>query len=526
MSFVIEQKIKGHVYFYEVTSYWDKEKQQSRQKRTYLGKKDPKTSEAVTPRKLPTVSTVFDYGHLYLVAEQLKSLGLKEALFTAFGEQTAKTLLSLLFFQVVEAKPFSLYASFRESVSPDSLVNMSSQRISEFLHEIGGQSERMASFFQQFAVRQGPMKGVFLDITSISSYSEQNPFVEWGYNRDGEALAQVNLAVLVGGPNKLPFFYQLYPGSIPDVSTLHNLALRAKDLGFSIETFVMDRGFFSTSNLANLSNQSLGFLIPLPLSLTEARRLLVKSQTALRFATHTFCLGKEALFYQDTKATMGPLSLRACVYLSEKRRALETETLLRKLESLEQAVATQTFENLAAAKHWLFQQWKGSVSLFSLSLSKKGVLSLTRKRKALSLHMRPFGKMVLLTNRWDLTPKELLSLYRQRDSIEKVYDTLKQEMNEDRLRTHGQHTMEGKMFVTFLSLIVHTALKQTMNQKDSPKPCSVEELMMELKKIRLITRTQNQPPLLTEISKRQRLIFEHFHIPLPSPTSLLTLTGF
>ena len=39
MSYVVEQKIKGNIYLYEVTSYWDKEKKQSRQKRKYLGRK-------------------------------------------------------------------------------------------------------------------------------------------------------------------------------------------------------------------------------------------------------------------------------------------------------------------------------------------------------------------------------------------------------------------------------------------------------------------------------------------------------
>jgi hypothetical protein len=38
--------VKDHIYLYDVESYWDKEKKQSRQKRTYVGKKDPKTGEA------------------------------------------------------------------------------------------------------------------------------------------------------------------------------------------------------------------------------------------------------------------------------------------------------------------------------------------------------------------------------------------------------------------------------------------------------------------------------------------------
>ena len=39
MSYIVEQKIKGNIYLYNVESYWDKGKKQSRQKRTYIGPK-------------------------------------------------------------------------------------------------------------------------------------------------------------------------------------------------------------------------------------------------------------------------------------------------------------------------------------------------------------------------------------------------------------------------------------------------------------------------------------------------------
>jgi len=68
MSYTIEQKIGRHIYVYEVESYWDSEKRQPRQRRRYLGKKDPDTGEVITPRKskrLPRLSR--DFGHVYLL---------------------------------------------------------------------------------------------------------------------------------------------------------------------------------------------------------------------------------------------------------------------------------------------------------------------------------------------------------------------------------------------------------------------------------------------------------------------------
>ena len=40
----------GTKYAYESVSYWDKEKQQPRSKRKYLGKVDPETGEIISTR--------------------------------------------------------------------------------------------------------------------------------------------------------------------------------------------------------------------------------------------------------------------------------------------------------------------------------------------------------------------------------------------------------------------------------------------------------------------------------------------
>ena len=51
MSYIIEQKVKQKTYVYQVDSYWDKDKKQPRQRRTYLGRKDEITGEIVTTQK-------------------------------------------------------------------------------------------------------------------------------------------------------------------------------------------------------------------------------------------------------------------------------------------------------------------------------------------------------------------------------------------------------------------------------------------------------------------------------------------
>jgi transposase len=47
--------------------------------------------------------------------------------------------------------------------------------------------------------------------------------VKYGYNRDGEKLKQVNLAMLIGQESRLPAYYHRLPENISDVSKLHNI---------------------------------------------------------------------------------------------------------------------------------------------------------------------------------------------------------------------------------------------------------------------------------------------------------------
>jgi transposase len=525
MSYVVEQKIRGHIYLYEVQAYWDSEKKQSRQKRRYLGKKDIASGELIPPRHQAQVieeqapPQVYDVGHLYLLKTLAQRCKLTSSLQMAFGAQS-EVLLSLAYYQISESKAFHLYPHWQTECWPEGLAAMSSQRISDLLLRLSQQNGQINSFFKTFARQHGPLKGAWLDITSLSSYATTNSWVEWGYNRDGDDLPQVNLGILMGYPAHLPFFYQLYPGSIADVSTLHNVVLQAQDLEIPVDTWVMDRGFFSQHNICHMMEQSLSFVTAMPMRLNETKRLMSVSQASLRSPAHCFCLGKDVLFYNDTSCHVGTLALRACVYLNEKRRADEMANFIERLQSIENTIQNITFTDKDMIMEWLDQQWKGCETYFKVTLQKEGKALLKRKKKALSERMNLMGKMILLTNRKDLSPQELLKQYREKDRIEKVFDTLKNDIHEGRLRTHGTQRMQGKMFVTFLALILYSALSNTIQSHKLLQKYTVQEIMLELKKIRLFITKSAHKPLLSEISKKQRAILDAFNLN-PNDLSLL-----
>jgi transposase len=512
MSYIIEQKIGNAIYLYEVESYWNAQKKQPRQRRRYIGKKDPQTGQIVTPRKSIFPKMARDYGHIYLLNRLSQTIGLTSCLKSAFPESW-QILLHLAFFQVLEAKPLYLHKSWVESCYVPEQLGKSTQEISKLLSGLGQADRQRQDFHRKWIKRQGKMKGIWLDITSLSSYGNGNDFLEWGYNRDHETLPQMNIGMLTGSTSELPFYYQVYPGSIADVSTLANSLQMAETLGMAVETLILDCGFHSAENIRQLIAHRLNFIIPLPLTLNKANQLLTQSKRALTSPLNHFCYQGRVIFYWKGKYLLEKTELVTYVYLDEKRRAEEMEHFLTRLDELKRIVESKPFKHLLQVKQFLEACWKGSTKWFQINLDQQGRVTLQKKCNALSLRMNRMGKMILITNT-DLGYEETLEWYRRRDEVEKLFRTLKSSLQGKRLRTHSRTTTEGRLFIIFLALILYTAVLKRLKQQGLLQKYSTSEIFLELRKIKAITLSNNKT-ILSEITKKQRELFQKLDIPIP-----------
>ncbi len=85
-------------------------------------------------------------------------------------------------------------------------------------------------------------------------------------------------------------------------------------------------------------------------------------------------------------------------------------------------------------------------------------------------------------------------------------------MDGKRLRTHNDHTTAGKLFVLFIALAIYSEIIRVMNQQKLFKTYTVKELLYELKKIKINSIAENGKPIVSEISKKQKLIYKNFDI--------------
>ncbi len=135
-----------------------------------------------------------------------------------------------------------------------------------------------------------------------------------------------------------------------------------------------------------------------------------------------------------------------------------------------------------------------------------------RKPKAITQAVNKMGKMILISSAdkaWD----EVLSLYRERDAIEKIFNELKNELDMMPLRVRKNETLKGLTLIYFVSMILRSLLLQRVRKAKLLEKDSIEGILLDMSKIRAV-RIGNQWKL-TEITKKQRTYFEKMGISVP-----------
>ena len=76
--------------------------------------------------------------------------------------------------------------------------------------------------------------------------------VEYGKPKDDKGLPVFNLSLVFDQNNRVPLFYEEYPGSVTDVAQLKYVIDKVTTYGYKRMGFILDRGYFSRENIRYL----------------------------------------------------------------------------------------------------------------------------------------------------------------------------------------------------------------------------------------------------------------------------------
>ena len=109
--------------------------------------------------------------------------------------------------------------------------------------------------------------------------------------------------------------------------------------------------------------------------------------------------------------------------------------------------------------------------------------------------------------------KDAIKIYREKDIVEKGFHRLKTSLDLGRLRVHSEASMQSKVFVGFISLILLCGIHNVMSDKMLYREMTMKKLILTLSELKL--QVVNGVRVLFPVTKAQREIYEAFGINEP-----------
>ena len=347
------------------------------------------------------------------------------------------------------------------------------------------------------------------DSTNSNCQAMDIDLCEMGHAKLNPAKPIVNLSIAFDEDNKIPLFYELYSGSIPDISCIETMINKAKGFGFNDACFILDRGYFSKNNIRNIVKQGYDFLIAArnkegfiddlisecDLSFKSNRKNRVNNQNiyGTSYKKKLFGLNDEVYVHVFFNAGKYPSILQNV----ENDIAIHAE----RLNKLKFEIVDPDFKD----------------PYHELIIDKDNKLIAFRENEKVIEDIEKYlGYFVLITSE-KMTYAEAFNKYSGRDQSEKLFKSGKSFLGGDAYRVHTKQSLESKTLITFIALIIRNAIynklmseKYLINEPDN-NIFSVPEAIKQLEKIEMI-KYNDTYRLSSALSRNQKKILKAFNM--------------
>ena len=138
--------------------------------------------------------------------------------------------------------------------------------------------------------------------------------------------------------------------------------------------------------------------------------------------------------------------------------------------SYEAKIKKNNFKNQKGFDDYVNQEiTEGYKKYFCYDKARKTV---ARNEAKISEYLSKLGFFIIISGKPDLTKEEVLSYYRNKDKVEKIFDNTKNELNTNRLHSHSKATTDGRLFVKFIATILYQQVTKVMKENDMFKKYS------------------------------------------------------
>ena len=521
----------GHTYIeYEYDRIYDPVKQYTYPKRASIGRVDPEDPTRMTPNEnflkyfpdaeIPEEtdrserSPYLNIGTYVVLHKLIQECKLKEILDEYMEEKDTGFLLDLACYSIIEennaGQYYPDYAYEHALFTPDMKIYTDS-KVSEFLH--GLKPEQSVGFLNSWNRSKNKRQKIYLsyDSTNKNCQAGDIDLVEYGNAKVDAGLPIFNYAVACDSANREPLFYELYPGSLNDVSQLICMIDKAHGYGYRNIGFILDRGYFSKKNLAYMDQNGYSFLIMVKGMKDFIRDIIEENQGDFensrgRYIDRYDVYGttvKRFLCEGDTKKR------NFHIYYSDGKAYSEKQEIKQRIRRLKKYLDSCVGKECVPFGPEIRKY-------FHLNYEKDGkTLKLAEENtSAVEKELSLAGYFAIVSSD-NMTAREAIELYKSRDASEKLFRSDKSYLGNKSMRGHSDEALSSKVFIQFIALIlrsrIYTALKEKSEKMlKKPNYLTVPAALKELEKIVMIRQLDGVYRLDHAVTATQKIILDAF----------------
>lgn len=448
----------------------------------------------------------------YLVVDQVaQEYHLAPMLFKYLGRDSG-LLLDLACYSIISEDNAGQYYpdfAFCHPLFSNGMRIYSDSKVSRLLGSIT--KDQTIGFLDDWNAHRDHRQRLYIsyDSTNKNCQAGDVDIVEFGKAPDDKGVPIFNLALAFDKTNKVPLFYEEYPGSINDVSQFGFMVDKVIEYGYKRMGFILDRGYFSKHNIRYMDENGYSFVI-----MVKGMKDLVSALISSKI--HTFETSRECsirayrvygttvkarLYSDDTK------NRYFHIYHNTGRQAAEREQLEQKIDSYMKFLRRMEGQVVSFSRSYAhyFDLYYGKGEKFLYAQEKQSVIE---------NELRLCGYFCIITSE-KMSAEQALVLYKGRDASEKLFSGDKTFLGGRSMRVQSQNALSAKIFIEFVALIIrnriYTLLKEQMLKLASrPNYMTVPDAIRELEKIEMVRRNNGTYRLDHAVTKRQKAILNAF----------------
>lgn len=522
----ITYRTKGNTTYveYEYGRVYDKERQFTIVNRKTIGKRSEADPTVMQPNEnymkfFPDVempdrterSCGLQIGTWVVIRKIVNDYGLPEILGRYLPAKDVGLFLDLAAYSIVEednrAQHYPSYA-FKHPLFAERMQIYSDSRVSEFLKTMDeGVS---ASFLNEWNGSRNHREKIYFSYDSTDKKCQAGDLriVENGHSKAVEETSIFNYAIAYDSHNQEPLFYEVYPGSINDVSQLQCMVDKAVGYKYKKIGFVLDRGYFSKENIEYLEEKDYSFVMMLKGKADLVQEWVLENKGSFEekrlynipaYEVYGKTIEKK-LFATDKKPRYIHLYHSVDLEASEKK---DVEKKINQLTSFLNSHINQFKEFRPGLEQYFLLHYDEKAQKKEKKKKDEGdpreekeqekaerkFVFFEEKSAVIELELALCGYFVIVTSE-KMTAKEALEIYKGRDASEKLFLSDKTFLGNHCLRVDSDESAASKIFIEFVALIIRNRMYNYLREErkklaKKPNFMTVPAAIRELDKIEM-----------------------------------------